>query len=203
MGGCYPVSIHPSPESSRPVRLPDMTESRLAMSTWVGALTKGGVIRGGMQSAGETLATFVVGEKRVAELREWMSTQPKDVVDREKRAAIEVCIWMANADRKLDPEEAYFVKTMIGESGLDDELVDQLVQEIHELPSLEGIEKRLTHPVLRELMLALAWELASADGSVDRLEEAFHVGLARRLGIESSRATELRDAMSQRLSLAP
>ena len=69
--------------------------------------------------------------------------------------------------------------------------------------SLDGIETRLTHPVLRELMLALCWELASADGEVDRLEEAFHVGLARRLEIDSQRAKELRDAMNQRVSLAP
>ena len=45
--------------------------------------------------------------------------------------------------------------------------------------------------------------VASADGEVDRLEEAFHVGLARRLEVDSHRAKELRDAMNQRISLAP
>lgn len=173
------------------------------MSTWVGALAQGGVLRGGVQQAGVALATFVVGEERVAELRNWLAEQPADVVKREKRGAIEVCIWMANADRELDPEEAHFLRTVITESELDDDSVDELVQSIHDLPSLDGIEDRLTHPVLRELMLALSWELANADGVVDRLEEAFHVGLAKRLGVESQRATDLRDAMTQRVSLAP
>ncbi len=173
------------------------------MSTWVGALAQCGVLRGGVQQAGVALATFVVGEERVAELRNWLAEQPADVVKREKRGAIEVCIWMANADRELDPEEAHFLRTVITESELDDDSVDELVQSIHDLPSLDGIEDRLTHPVLRELMLALSWELANADGVVDRLEEAFHVGLAKRLGVESQRATDLRDAMTQRVSLAP
>lgn len=178
-------------------------ESRLAVSTWVGAFAQSGLLKTGVQQAGVALATFVVGESRVAELREWLGQQSPDVVKREKRGAIEVCIWMANADRNLDPEEAHFLQTIIGESGLDDDTVDELVQAVHDLPSLEGIETRLTHPVLRELMLALAWELASSDGKIDRLEEAFHVGLAKRLGVDSKRATDLRDAMNQRVSLAP
>lgn len=160
-------------------------------------------MRNDVQEAGVALATFVVGESRIEELRKWMRSQPRDVLVREKRGAIEVCIWMANADRRIDPEEAHFLRTLVGESGLDDDTVDELVEAIHDLPSLDGIETRLTHPVLRELMLALAWELATADGTVDRLEEAFHVGLARRLGVESGRATELRDAVLQRISLAP
>lgn len=181
-----------------------MSDSRLAMSTWVGALAKTGVLAGrAHEEAGVALAAFVVGESRITELRAWLDAQPKEVVVREKRAAIEVCIWMANADRKLDPEEAHLLRTLVGESGLDDDTVDELVQSIHDLPSLEGIEDRLTHPVMRELMLAFCWELASADGEVDRLEEAFHVGLARRLDVDSQRAKELRDAMIQRVSLAP
>lgn len=173
------------------------------MSTWVGVLSRSGIVKGEVENAGVALATFVVGEPRVEELRAWLRAQPQEIVTREKRGAIEVCIWMANADRKLDPEEAHFLRTIIGESGLDDDTVDALVQSIHDLPSLDGIEERLTNPVLRELMLALAWDLATADGSVDRLEEAFHVGLAKRLGVDSARATELRDAVTQRLSLAP
>ena len=55
------------------------------------------------------------------------------------------------------------------------------------------------HATVDELMLALAWELANADGSVDRLEEAFHAGLARRLGVSAPRAAELREALSAEL----
>jgi uncharacterized tellurite resistance protein B-like protein len=178
-------------------------DSRMAMSTWVGALGRSGLLRNDVERAGVAVATFVVGEERIEELRAWLRKAPTDVLRREKRAAIEVCIWMANADRRLDPEEAHFLRALVSDSGLDDDTVDELVESIHDLPSLDGIELRLTHPTLRELMLALAWELASADGTVDRLEEAFHVGLAKRLGVESSRATELRDAVVQRISLTP
>lgn len=178
-------------------------ESRLAMSTWIGALAASGVVRGEVHRAGVALATYVVGESRLSELRDWLHRQPPSVVTREKRAAIEVCIWMANADRRLDPEEAHFLRQIVGESGLDADTVDALVDAIHNMPSLEDLETRLTHPVMRELMLALAWELASADGHVDRLEEAFHIGLAKRLKVDPKTAEGLRDAIMQRLSLPP
>ena len=55
----------------------------------------------------------------------------------------------------------------------------------------------------RELMLALCWELAGADGSVDRAERAYFEGIAKRLGVEDDRAAELRGAVMERLSAAP
>ena len=95
---------------------------------------------------------------------------------------------MANADRKLDPEEAHFVKQLVMYSGLDEDTVDALVMSVHDLPSLDDLESRLTHETLRELMLALCWELAGADGDVDRSELAYFAGLAKRLGVAESRA---------------
>ena len=88
-------------------------------------------------------------------------------------------------------------------SGLDDDTVDSLVAAVHDPPSLDGLESRLTHPTLRELMLALSWELAGTDGSVDKAEAAFSEGLAKRLGVDEARADELRGAVSERLSAPP
>ena len=61
---------------------------------------------------------------------------------------------MMHADRQIDPEEVALIREIIGRSGLSDDEQDELVAESHEPPSLDGIEERLTHPVLRELLLA-------------------------------------------------
>ena len=179
-----------------------MMQATSAMSTWIGTLARGGVLSGN-EAAGLAVAAFVVGEERLDELRAWFGEQGPEVAVREKRAAIEICIWMANADRNLDPEEAYFLKQLVMASQLDDDTVDALVAAVHDPPSLDDLEERLTHPVLRELMVALCWELAGTDGSVDRAEVAFHEGLAKRLGITDERAEELRSAMTERLSAPP
>ncbi len=173
-----------------------MSDSALAMSTWIGTLEKSGVLESAHARAGAALAAFVVGEERLDELRGWLSAQTPDTAAREKKAAIEICIWMANADRRLDPEEAHMLRAIVDESGLDEAARAELIASIDDLPSLHQIERRLTHPILRELLLALAWELASADGTVHALERDFHVGLARRLGVDDARAAEIRAAMT-------
>ena len=179
------------------------SQSQQAMTHWIGTLASGGIIRSAHEEAGLTVAIFVVGEDRLSELREWMVAQSRETIAREQRAAIEICIWMANADRKLDPEEAHLLKQLIGKSGLDDDTQDLLVAEVHDPPSLAGVEDRLTHPVLRELLLALSWELAMSDGSIDASEENFATGLAVRLGVDEARAAEIKDAVVARVSVPP
>ncbi len=173
------------------------------MSTWIGTLARGGVLRDLHEEAGIAVAALVVGEERLSELRAWMAAQPGDVVEREQRGAIEVCIWMAHADREVDPGEKDLLRRVILASALDQEAREALVRASDEPPSLAGIERRVTHPVLRELLLALSWELASADGTLDGRERDFHLGLARRLGVAEERLEEIRDAVTQRLSAAP
>lgn len=173
------------------------------MTTWLGTLAAGGVLDGAHAQAGVTVAAYVVGEEAVAALRGWMSEESAETVRREKRAAIEVCIFMANADRKLDPEEAHMLRQIIGSSGLDEDTVDDLVAAVHSPPALDGIEERLTNATLRELMLALSWEMATADGDVDESESALYDDLARRLEVEAERALELRSAVTVRLSAPP
>ncbi len=167
-------------------------KSIVAIERWVGLLASGGVLEA---HATKLSGKAPVSEEKIAELDAWLRAQTSDVRKRERRAAIEVCIWMANADRNLDAEEASLLKTLIDRSGLDDDTKDTLVSEVHDPPSLADLEERLTHPVLRELLLFLAWELANADGTVARAEAAFFEGLTKRLGVSPERAKEIQSAV--------
>ena len=171
-----------------------------AMEGWLGALGKVGVIDASADDEGSTaVAQFVVGEEAVTTLRDFFASATPEVRERERRAAIEVCIWMVHADRKFDPEEVAMLREIIGRSGLSDDVQDELVRGTHEPPSLDGIEERLTHPVLRELLLALSWELASIDGSVAKAERDFYTGMSKRLGVSAVRAAEIQRAMAERI----
>lgn len=177
----------------------EITDAQKAMASWLGALARGGVIGDAWEQAGQAVAAYVVGAPRLDELRAWFAEQTPEVAARERRAAIEVCIWMAHADRKIDAEETHLLRQIIGASLLDEDVQDELVREAHEPPSLAGLEKRLTHPVLRELLLALCWELASTDGRVDRAEREFYSGLAKRLEVGEVRAAEIQRAIGERI----
>jgi uncharacterized tellurite resistance protein B-like protein len=170
------------------------------MASWLGALARGGVLRDSWEEAGQVVAAFVVGEEQLGALRAWFSAQGPEIAARERRAAIEVCIWMMHADREVDTEEVHLLRQIIGASLLDEDTQDELVREAHEPPSLRGLEQRLTHPVLRELLLALCWELACADGRVSRSERDFYTGLAKRLEIDAVRASEIQRSIGERLT---
>ena len=170
------------------------------MEGWLGTLGHVGVIDAADDDEGSTvLANFVVGEDGVAAIRAFFASATPEVRDRERRAAIEICIWMMHADRQVDPEEVAMLREIIGRSGLPDEVQDELVQGTHEPPSLVGIEDRLTQPALRELLLALCWELASVDGTVAKAERDFYTGMSKRLGVGPARAAEIQRAMAERV----
>ncbi len=173
------------------------TAAQRAMASWLGSLGKGGVIEA--RAEGDAVAAFVVGDDALAELRMFLGSAAPDVRDRERRAAIEVCIWMVHADRTVSPEEAHLLRSIISASGLSEEVQDELVQATHEPPSLEDIEARLTQPVLRELLLALAWEIAGIDGNVARAERDFYIGLSKRLGVTPARAAEIQRSIAERI----
>lgn len=176
-----------------------MEDATRAMATWLGALAQTGVVHGADANAGEDLAVYVVGEEKLAQLRSWFALATPKEITREKVAAIEVCIWMAYADRVLDPEERDLLRVVVDASGLDDDAKAELVSATHDPPSLKNLPNRLTQPVLRELMLALAWELAQADGRISRAENDFYRGLARKLEVPDDRAEAIRTAVSNRL----
>lgn len=177
----------------------DMDGTR-AIASWIGTLASGGLITNPHQEAGLSVAAYVVGESRLSDLREWLlRLEPAEVVVAQK-AAIEALIWMANADRKLDPEEAHLLKEIIMRSRLDDDEQDLMVAAVHDPPSLKALAARIGHPVLAELLVALAWELADADGDISRSEESFMVGLGEKLGVKPERVAEIREAIVARVA---
>ena len=177
-----------------------MDEAQRAMATWIGALSRGGIIREEREEAGIAVAAFVVGADALGSLREWFNEQVPEVRAREQRAAVEVCIWMAHADREVVREEAELLRAIVlgCELGVDDQKA--LTDSVAEPPQLADIADRLTHPVLRELMLALGWELACSDGRIDPRESELHDGLAKRLGVSADRAAEIRASIEQQVA---
>jgi tellurite resistance protein len=199
-------------------------EAAQAMATWLGRLEEGGVLGGavrrgepgtkdgaaepeGVESseherAGDTLARFVVGAPRLEMLRQWMGEQPHAAVEREKRAAIEVCIWMAHSDRRLASEERRLLEAIVAESGLGADAQRDLRAHIGSGIAPERLSRRITHPVLRELLLALCWELALSDGRVEPAERHAYFDLAERLEVRRDRAEAVRHAVSDQLGSA-
>ena len=174
------------------------------MARWIGTLADGGVIDPpkDVRDAADTphvMAQYVVGEERLQSLMEWFAAADPVIAQRERRAAVEVCIWMAHADREVHPEERFMLQQIVTHSGLDDDTQDALVDAIHAPPPLDGLEERLTQPVLRELMMALAWELALSDGHVDESESHLFGELANRFKVSRERAAELRALLSQQV----
>lgn len=172
------------------------------MTTWVGTLARGGVIESpeGDVAAGHDLAAYVVGEDRLDELRAFFDRASEDVAARERRAAVEACILMAHADREVQPEERELLHDIVAASGLRPEDLTELTAWVNEPGSIDGIELRLTQPVLRELILALSWELALADERVDPAERTFFDQLAARLSVPRDRANAVREAIAERIS---
>ncbi len=177
-----------------------MTAAQRAMTTWMGALSKSGVLPLTDAEAGEAVAAYVVGEDRMAELRAFFETADPADSARQRRAAVRACIAMAQSDRDVHPEERHLLRSLVAHSGLDADTQDELVMLVHEPEGLEGLEDELTHPVLRELMLALVWELALADGRVDDSETAFYRALAAQLEVDAERAAEIADSVAERLA---
>jgi len=171
------------------------------MTTWVGALSSGGVFElDDAAAAGEAVAAYVVGEKPLTELRTFFFEADAADAARERHGAIEVCIAMAQADRDVHPEESHILSQIVGRSGLDEDTQDELVMTVHDPKGIEGVEERLTHPVLRELMLALAWELALSDGHIDEAESEFYKALATQLEVTPERASEISKAVAERVA---
>ena len=153
-----------------------------AMATWVGALARGGVLFSAEEEEGAQLALSVLGEDGLVQLREWFSSQTRDIVERERRGAIHACVWMAQADREVATEEVELLENVIGHSELPPKVQEELVAAIDEPLEPEDIAEELTQPGLRELMLALTWELAVIDNRLGDDERTAHQELARRSG---------------------
>src|SRR6185295_1837626 len=94
-----------------------MEHATSAMATWIGTLARSGVVRSADADAGQAVASYVVGEAKLDELRTWLASVLPEQLHREQRAAIEVCIWMACADRELGSEERALLRDIVQASG--------------------------------------------------------------------------------------
>lgn len=163
-----------------------------AMATWIGALSRGGLLLGHVEEEGAELAADVLGEAGLIRLREWFARQTIDVVERERRGAIHACIWMAHADRELASEEIEVLERVIAQSELPPKVQEELVAAIDDPLEAEDIAEELTQPGLRELVLALTLELALSDQRFDASEQAAFDELAEAFGIDEERAEQIR-----------
>ncbi|GAB5545126.1 MAG: TerB family tellurite resistance protein [Sandaracinaceae bacterium] len=166
-----------------------------AMSTWIGALSRGGVLMGYEEEEGAQLALDVLGLERLEALRAWFSSQTRDVVERERRGAVHACIWMAQADRELATDEIEFLERVIADSELPPKVQEEMSGALDEPLELEDVAEELTQRGLRELVLGLSWQLAFADGALDDDERTAHEELAEVFGVDEERAEEIREAV--------
>jgi len=169
-----------------------MMDQVAAMATWVGALSRGGILYADSEEEGAELALEILGEDALGDLREWFASQTKDVVERERRGAIHACVWMANADRDLAPEEIEMLEQIIAGSELPPKVQEELVAAIEDPLEPTDIAEELTQPGLRELVLGLAIRLAHADHTIDPAEEQAYEELTEAFSIDEGRAVAIR-----------
>ena len=168
------------------------------MATWIGALSRGGVLVTEREQQGAMAALTLLGSRRLETLREWFKAAAPDEAEREREGAVEVCLWMAHADRVIAPEERTLLEDIIAFSELPEQRRSELTAGLEKAPSLDNIAGRLTQPQLRGLMLALSWQLAEADGRVDATEATAYDRLAELLEVSANEAAKIRDAVSTR-----
>ncbi|MCB9594179.1 MAG: DUF533 domain-containing protein [Sandaracinaceae bacterium] len=174
-----------------------MTNPVAAMATWIGALSRGGLLIGQAEEEGAELALAVLGEDGLVALREWFAARPADVVDRERRGAIHACIWMAHADRDVASEEVEMLQSIIAASDLPPKVQDELLAAIETPLDSSAIADELTQPGLRELVLALTLQLAQSDHRLDPDEQSAFDELAEAFGIDDDRADAIRATVDE------
>ncbi len=171
-----------------------MSDATSAMVTWIGALARGGLLMGREEEEGAALALRVLGEESLSRLREAFVSQPAEVVARERRGAIHACIWMAQADREIVDSEVELLRRIIVHADLSRDDADELEAAIVEPQYPDRFAEELTQPELRELIVALAWQLAQADGRVDEEERQALDELCAAFGISGDRSQAIRSA---------
>jgi uncharacterized tellurite resistance protein B-like protein len=145
------------------------------------------------EEEGALLALEVLGEDGLRELRSFFSKQDTETVQRERRAAIAACIWMAKADLTLAPEEDELLCKIIAQSDLPFAGQRELLAAVAQPWPPDRIAKELTQSGMRQLVLALCWQVARADDRVEESESEAYDSLARAFGIDDARAEEIRD----------
>lgn len=163
---------------------------------WLGILTTGVLMGDDAEKAALELRSALGGDK-LADLRQWFATHDEATTKAARVAAVEGCIAIVRADRNVDAEEREAIERIIQLSELDDETQAALSKHIDQDVSLDGLGDRLGHPVLKEALLVLAWQLAKADGKVQEDELGLYGVLADKLGVAPRRASDLRTALGE------
>jgi tellurite resistance protein len=169
-----------------------------AIASWLGALTDGGVLSASA-TAGRAIAAYVLGEDSLRRLRSSFERLTPEQARAEKIAVLETCLWMACSDRFVAPEEKTLLLEMIRSSGLSPDDQEMLEIEIGTRPPLVDLDHRLQIYELREMLLAMCWELAIADGRIDPMETGFFQEIRQRLEIDAERARDIQDAVGGQL----
>ncbi len=168
------------------------------VATWVGALTRGGLLFTNTEERGVRMAVVLVGERRLAELREWFL--PLSVATRLeiREAAISFCLHFFCADRVCSTEEVAFLEQVFDSCDLPlaerrqyYALLRAALVDVRKLPHAETIAEICCHPVLREILLAIGWHIALGDRELSAPEEKLWLRLARLFSIPEQRAHEL------------
>lgn len=179
-----------------------MSTNLPVIATWVGVLSDSGLLRGEREAEGVILATQVVGEQRLSELRYWLAQQTPASIVAQRTAAIELCIWMAVVDRVIDPSERELLSEVICSANLDGReeqrllgLLASALSDVRKLTHVETLAELLDHPTLRELMLAMTWHVALIDGYIDDLEVASYHRLAAIFGVDANSAQRIKTVL--------
>ncbi len=165
-----------------------------SVARWMGILSTG-LLVGADAEAAAIRAQRVLGSEQLSELRRWFGALPPEGLRDAKCAVVEACIAIVHADGVVADPERELVERIIQLAELDDEAQAWLVGKIDTAPSLDTVAPRLTHPALRELVLVMAWQIATADGQVEQAEHGAYGVLADRLGVSPTRASVLRTVL--------
>jgi hypothetical protein len=93
------------------------SRSTEAMTTWLGTLARVGIVDTQTMLAGQALMAYVVGEEKLDALRSWFALCTPETAALEKQAAIEMCVWMAHADREIVANELEILAELVRQSG--------------------------------------------------------------------------------------
>ena len=169
---------------------------------WLGLLGSG-LVQDWQDEEAIDAAIRIVGEQPLSELREWIAHQSHETIQDLDATAIEVCIWMARTDDVITEDERAHVDSLIAASRLDPATDERVRGAWTRRPNLLGLATKLPHPVLRELLLVLAWQTAFADGQLSRAEQSGELLLSTLLAVPEDRAYALRRALGSVSRMPP
>lgn len=174
-----------------------MANALEGMAAWMGVLLRGGMIFNEREEQAVKTAMTVLGEERLEELRRFFAEQKPEQADQERVGAIQLCLWMANADRELASEERELLDEVIDRSDLPSSEKERLRDSMGEDPDVDGAIAAVNQPGLRRLVLALAWELAESDGTVDQDEQRVFDRLTEAFGLDKGEVADLKAAVAR------